>query len=591
MKELLSLNKYFAKYKWRLLLGTFFVILSNIFKVLSPRVVRDAFNLVASTIEGRAIETSIPFLNYFEGDVSSILLAFGGIVLGLAILSGIFMFFMRQTIIVVSRLIEYDLKNDLYEHYQNLDLGFYKRNQTGDLMNRITEDVSKVRMYAGPGLMYSINLTVLVITCIGSMLSVNKMLTLYVLIPLPILSVSIYYVSLLINKRSTVIQEQLSLITSSAQESFSGIRVIKSYVQEGFIHNFFSGEAENYREKSLDLARVQAMFFPLMILLVGISTIITIYVGGKQVQAGTLDAGNIAEFLMYVGMLTWPITSLGWVASIIQRASASQKRINEFLSQKPSVMSNSETKMDIKGAIKFENVSFTYPDTGVEALKNLNFNIEAGQKIAIVGRTGSGKSTIADLLVRMYDSSEGEVSIDGRPISDYNLSDLRGQIGYVPQDVFLFSDTVQNNIAFGVQSAELNQIRTVAKAASIDKEIMELPSTYATVVGERGVTLSGGQKQRIALSRTLLKNTPLLILDDSLSAVDASTEQNILSQLSEISKSKTTLFITHRVFALMDFDKIIVLDNGTIVESGTHEELLIINGIYRELYEKQQEQN
>lgn len=591
MKELFSLNKYFVKYRTRLLLGTFFVIISNIFGVLSPRVVREAFDLVKKSIDGEKLETSIGILNYLQGDINSILLGFGAIVLLLAIMKGIFMFFMRQTIIVVSRLVEYDLKNDMYKHYQYLDLGFYKRNQTGDLMNRITEDVSQVRMYAGPAIMYSINLTVLVITIVGSMLMVNTKLTLYVLLPLPILSVSIYYVSILINRRSTVIQEQLSLITSSAQESFSGIRVIKSYVQEGFIHNFFSDEADSYREKSLDLVKVQAMFFPLMILLVGISTIITIYMGGKEVQNGTLSAGNIAEFLIYVGMLTWPITSLGWVASIIQRASASQKRINEFLSQQPSVVSTLETKKDIIGDITFEDVSFTYPDTGVEALKNVSFEVNAGQKVAIVGRTGSGKSTIADLIVRMYDVSSGELKIDNHNVSSLNIENLRSQIGYVPQDVFLFSDTVQNNIAFGVDSADLAQVRNVAKAASIDKEIMKLPSTYATVVGERGVTLSGGQKQRIALSRTLLKDTPILILDDSLSAVDASTEQYILNQLSEISKSKTTLFITHRVFALMDFDKILVLDNGTIVESGNHSELLSINGIYRELYEKQQEQN
>jgi len=574
MKELFSLNKYFLRYRLRLLLGTFFVIISNVFGVLSPRVVREAFDLVKKSIDGEKLESSIAILNYLSGDINTILLGFGAIVLILALLKGIFMFFMRQTIIVVSRLIEYDLKNDMYKHYQFLDLGFYKRNQTGDLMNRITEDVSKVRMYAGPAIMYSINLTVLVITIVGSMLMVNAKLTLLVLLPLPILSISIYYVSILINKRSTVIQEQLSLITSSAQESFSGIRVIKSYVQEGFIYNFFSEEAESYREKSLNLVKVQALFFPLMILLVGISTIITIYFGGKEVQNGNLSAGNIAEFLIYVGMLTWPITSLGWVASIIQRASASQKRINEFLSQKPEVMSSTNTNKDIIGQIEFDNVSFTYPDTGVEALKNVSFSIDAGQKIAIVGRTGSGKSTIADLLVRMYDVSTGELTIDGQKISDYKLKNLRSQIGYVPQDVFLFSDTVQNNIAFGVESADLAQVRKVAKSASIDKEIMSLPSTYATVVGERGVTLSGGQKQRIALSRTLLKDTPILILDDSLSAVDASTEQYILKQLSEISKTKTTLFITHRVFALMDFDKILVLDNGTIVESGNHSELL-----------------
>lgn len=589
MKHLFYLNKYFWKYKWRLLLGILFVTCSNIFGVLPPRVIRYAFDLVKENIIYYQLFQGFELQQSFYSVLSSILLLFGLLMLALALIKGIFMFFMRQTIIVMSRLIEYDFRNEVYAHYQKLSTAFYKRHRTGDMMSRITEDISRVRMYLGPAVMYAINLVVLIFIVVSSMLQVNKELTMYVLLPLPVLALSIYYVNTIIHKRSEIIQEQLSQITTIAQESFSGIRVLKAYTQEAPTNVFFDKEAEDYKEKSMSLVRVQALFFPLMLMLVGLSTILTIVIGGFQVIHGKITAGNIAEFVIYVNMLTWPVTSIGWVAALIQRASASQKRINEFLYTEADIMSPEKPALvDFKGAIAFKNVTFTYPDTGIQALKNVSFELKAGEKMAVIGRTGSGKTTIAELLVRKYDVDTGEVHVDNVDVKQLNLRDLRKSIGYVPQDVFLFSDTIKDNIAFGLQTqVDETAIRQAAEQASILKEIERLPEKFLTIVGERGVTLSGGQKQRISIARALIKDPTILLFDDCLSAVDAETEHAIIQHLNTYLADRTAIIITHRIFALMNFNKIIVLDDGSIVEAGTHEELLQKRGIYYNLYEKQ----
>jgi ATP-binding cassette subfamily B protein len=589
MKHLRYLNPYFLKYKWHLLLGVLFVIISNVFGVLPPIVIRYAFDLVKENItlyqmyEGLSLQDDIYRVFTFG------LLVFGLTVLGLAILKGLFMFFMRQTIIVMSRLIEYDLRNEIYAHYQQLDVAFYKRNKTGDLMSRVSEDVSRVRMYVGPAIMYALNTIVLFVMVIGVMLSVNVELTLYVLLPLPILSISIYYVNNLINKKSEEIQEQLSFLTTIAQEVYSGIRIVKSYVQEKTYLGYFTRQSDAYKDRSLELAKVEALFFPLMLLLIGLSTIITIYAGGIQVIQGKISAGNIAEFVIYVNMLTWPVTSIGWVASIIQRAAASQKRINEFLEAKPAIESPAHAiTADVQGSIVFEQVSFTYPDTGVQAVREVSFSIEPGEKVAIVGRTGSGKSSVADLLMRLYDVSEGAILVDGIDLRHRELGSYRQQVGYVPQEVFLFSDTIRNNVAFGWPSQpDQNEVEQATKAASIHQEIIELPQQYDTLVGERGVTLSGGQKQRISIARAFLKEPSLIILDDCLSAVDANTEHTILTHLQDILRNKTAIIITHRIFSLLDFDKILVMEDGRLVEMGTHEALLEKHGVYFQLFEQQ----
>ncbi len=582
MKSLYAINKYFYRYRWRLLIGTLFVIASNYFMILQPQLIRDALNMVVEDLKLSPEELAIQ-----DRDMTKSLMIFAAYVFGAAILMGIFMFMMRQTIIVVSRLIEYDMRKDIYEHYQKLHLGFYRQNKTGDLMARITEDVSKVRMYLGPALLYAINIVSLFVMVTYAMFSVNTELAIYSLLPLPILSVSIYFVSAIINKKSELIQKQLSVLNSTSQEVFSGIRIVKSFVQEKQIGQRFADQTEVYKEKSLGLARIDALFGPLMLLIIGASTILTIYFGGKQVIAGTLQAGNIAEFVIYVNMLTWPVTSIGWIASLVQQAAVSQRRINEFLDTKPEIVNHSNEIYPINGHVVFDDVSFTYPDTGIKAIQHLNLNIQPGERIAIVGRTGSGKTTIADLLLRMYDVDSGKILIDDKPLEQHNLAHLREKIGYVPQDVFLFSDSISNNIAFGTEDADQERIEKFSQHALVYDDIIGFPKTFETMVGERGVTLSGGQKQRVSIARALIKDPEIVILDDSLSAVDTTTEQMILQYLNTALKGKTAIIITHRIYESMDFDKIVVLENGTIVEEGTHSELLQNQGYYARMFEQQ----
>jgi len=555
--------------------------------------VRYALDLVVENIGLYRMYEGFDSQAELYASLAKILLFFGVVVLLLALTAGVFMYFMRQTIIVMSRLIEFDLRNEIFGHYEKLDLAFYKKNNTGDLMARITEDVSKVRMYLGPAIMYGINLVGLFTMVIYAMLSVSVELTLYALLPLPFLSISIYYVSNLINKKSTAIQQQLSVLNSASQEVYSGIRVIKSYVQELPMARFFSKESETYKDKTMELARVQALFHPLMLLLIGMSTIVTVYVGGLQVIKGNITPGNIAEFVIYVNMLTWPVTAIGWVASIVQQAAASQKRINEFLETKPDI-ENEENAISVEkitGKIEFQNVRFVYPDTGIQALRNISFTLQPGERLAIIGRTGTGKTTIADLLLRMYDVTDGQILIDNENIRNYNLSSLRQKIGYVPQDSFLFSDTVAANVAFGTHDAELDKIKEFTKYAAVYQEINGLSKGFDTVVGERGVTLSGGQKQRISIARALIKEPDIIILDDCLSAVDANTEQTILGYLNGALADKTTIIITHRIYSSLQFDKIIVLEDGLISEAGTHEELLASKGFYFEMLEKQKSES
>jgi ATP-binding cassette subfamily B protein len=587
MKELAYLNKFFYKYRWRLLPGVLFVIISNLFAVLPAQVIRIAFDLVNENIALFRLFNGFNRQELISKIFGQSLLFFGVIVLILALIRGLFLFFMRQTIILMSRHIEYDLKNEIYLHYQKLSMAFYRRNNTGDLMNRVTEDVSRVRMYLGPGIMYTINTIVLFILVIISMFNVNTRLTVFSLLPLPILAITIYYVHSMINHRSEKIQEQLSSLSSFVQETFSGIRVIKAYVREDDIRRKFNIESENYKSHSMSLVQIQALFYPMMLLLVGLSTIITVYIGGVEVINGNISSGNIAEFIVYVNQLTFPVMSLGWVTSLIQRAAASQKRINEFLNTNPEINSVLGEKTELQGNVTFKNVSFKYPDTGIQAIKNISFEAKNGEFLAIIGRTGSGKSTIANLLMRMYDADNGQILLDGKPIGRLDIQHFRQQIGFVPQEVFLFSETIYNNIAFGMTEAEPGKVEMAAKNAAVYENIMEFDKGFQTLIGERGITLSGGQKQRLSIARAIIKEPQILIFDDCLSAVDTKTEEEILSNLSNLMKNKTSILIAHRVSTIKNADRSLVMDNGEIVEQGTHTNLMALKGVYFDLFEKQ----
>ena len=587
MKELSYLNKYLFKYKFHLILGLVFIIITNIFQIIPAQIVRYALDLVQDNLsiyrafEGLEVQNAI--YSIFAGSI----LTYALIILLMALLRGMFLFMVRQTIIVMSRLIEFDLKNEVFTHYQSLPLSFYRRNNTGDLLNRISEDVSKVRMYLGPSIMYGLNMITLFAILIPYMLSINVTLTLYALIPLPILSVSIYYVNNIINRRSEEIQISQSGLSTFVQEAFSGIRVLKSFTRESDSIRKFTNESNDYKVQSLKLTKVQSLFFPLILSLIGLSTILTVYSGSAEVIAGRLTFGNIAEFIIYVNLLTWPVTSLGWISSIIQRAAASQKRLNEFLKTENDIVSKEDYKGEIEGKIAFDQVSFTYPDSGIEALRNVSFEVNPGESLAIIGTTGSGKSSAANLVSRMYDVTSGSILIDNKNIKEYNVVGLRSQIGYVPQDVFLFSDTIYNNIAFGGDEITEAEIMQAAKDADVYDNIIQFPNGFGTELGERGITLSGGQKQRVSIARAISRNPRILILDDALSAVDTKTENAILNSIKRIMEGRTTIIVSHRVSSAKLADRIMILDDGKVIEKGTHDSLMALNGVYKELYDKQ----
>jgi ATP-binding cassette, subfamily B, multidrug efflux pump len=603
LKHLKALNKYFWKYRIRLGIGILFIVISNYFGILSPQVTGFVIDFVQQKIQGTPEKVSSHnydilverFIIWVKGLKGADVVAISGItILVLALLRGFFMFLMRQTIIVMSRHIEYDQKNEVFDHYQQLDTAFYRTHSTGDLMSRIAEDVSRVRMFTGPAIMYLVNLVAVISFSLFFMFKRDAELTLYVLAPLPILAITIYYVNTIINKRSEHIQALLSDLTTNAQESYSGIRVIKSFVQENAMLGFFKKNSEDYRKNAIGLAKVEAVYFPSMTLLIGLSTLLTIMIGGIHHihNPDKTSLPLIIEFVIYINMLTFPVFAIGWTASMIQRPAASQKRLNEFLNTRPTIQNElAPKKIVLQGNISFKNVDFTYPHTGIEALKNFNLEIRKGNKIAIVGRTGSGKSTIAQLLLRMYDVTNGNIEFDGLDIRHLEVKDLREQISYVPQDVFLFSDSVDNNIRFGLKNSREGEVIRAASQASVDREIESFSQKYETLIGERGVTLSGGQKQRISIARALIKEPNLVIFDDCLSAVDARTEKEIIGNLYDYLKDKTAIIITHRIFSLFHFDKIVVLDEGEIVEQGTHDELLALNGYYTTLYARQQEQD
>jgi len=578
LKALRYINKFFYKYKYRLIIGILCTIIARILSLVTPRLIGNSLNIVE-----KYTTNQITDLQLVKDELSKNIL----FIIGAVLLSGVFTFIMRQAIINMSRFIEFDLKNEIFEQYQKLSINFYKKNRTGDLMNRISEDVGKVRMYVGPAIMYSINMITLFIIVISYMAKTDLTLTLFTLLPLPILSISIYFLSREINKRSRIVLEYLSNLTSVTQEYFSGINVIKAYGIEKQTFKDFDTIASKSKEKNIALYKLQALFFPLMVLLIGLSNILVIYIGGLRYINGLISFGVIAEFIIYVNMLTWPVAVVGWVTSIIQQAEASQKRINEFLKIQPEIQNLVNETSEIEGKIEFKNVSFTYDDTNTTALKNVNFTLEKNKTLAILGKTGSGKSTIADLIARLYDVKEGEILIDNKPITSINLQSLRESIGFVPQEAFLFSDTIGNNIKFGNQEAVKQIITTAAKNAHIHNNIEGFSKAYETFVGERGVTLSGGQKQRISIARAIIKEPQLLIFDDCLSAVDTETEEIILNNLNAISKEKTTIIITHRVSSAKNADLIIVLDEGNIIQQGTHDQLFNQSGFYQNIYNQQ----
>ena len=616
MKNLQYLNKYFWKYRGRLFGGIFFIVASNLFAVYSPQIIREAFDLVKVALDkyknfddpsikillspaiqkcfdlvGIDVDQNFNSKEQFTAVVFALVTFLSLLYIAFALLKGLFLFYTRQTIIVMSRFIEYDLKNEIYNHYQHLDLSFYKRNNTGDLMNRISEDVGRVRMYLGPAVMYTLNLAVLFILSIVAMVNVNRDLTLYVLAPLPIMAIIIYKVSSIINILSEKTQKQQSKLTTLAQEAFSGIRVLKAFNKERENIRQFENECNQYKSTQLNLVKVDALFMPTILLLIGFSTILTVYLGGIKAINGEITVGNIAEFVIYVNMLTWPFATVGWVTSLVQQAASSQRRINEFLNTEPEISESKppSTIMKVLGNIKFQNVSFTYPDSNIVAINNVSFTIEKGTTVAIVGKTGSGKSTLANLILRMYSCNKGSITIDDTDLDKINLKHLRESIGYVPQDVFLFSDTIYQNIAFGLEQKDSNseRIEKAAKDAAIFENIMQFSQRFETILGERGITLSGGQKQRISIARAIVKEPTILIFDDCLSAVDTQTEDVILSNLKRIMQMKTCILISHRVSTVKNADCIIVLDQGKIIEQGSHIELLSNKGYYFDMYEKQ----
>jgi ATP-binding cassette subfamily B protein len=578
LKALHYLNKYFSKYKWRILIGLLITILSKLLALKIPQIIRNSLNIVEDYHNDVVTDVAV---------VKHQLLMNVLIIIGIALLGGFLTFIMRQTIIVTSRLIEFDLKNEIYQQYQKLSLNFYKKNRTGDLMNRISEDVSKVRMYVGPAVMYSMNMIVLFTVGFSQMAQVDLKLTLYTLIPFPLLSISIFVLSKVIHRRSTVVQEYLSKLTTFNQEIFSGINVVKSYGIEASIIKNFDTISDASKDKNIHLHKANALFFPLMLLLIGISNLLVIYVGGNKYINGEIQIGVVVEFMLYVNILTWPVAVVGWVTSMVQQAEASQTRINEFLNQVPEIQNNNSSATEIKGKVTFKDVTFTYDDTNITALKNINFTVNPGETLAILGKTGSGKSTIIELISRLYDTKEGTVLLDDKPIKETNLNDVRNQIGFVPQDPFLFSDTIGNNIKFGKEDATEAEIIEAAKNAVVHDNIIEFTNGYKTILGERGVTLSGGQKQRVSIARAIIKNPKILIFDDCLSAVDTETEEKILSNLERVSKNKTTFIISHRVSSAKNADKIIILEEGKITQEGTHNQLIIQEGYYKELYEQQ----
>jgi ATP-binding cassette subfamily B protein len=578
MKSLSYLNKYFFKYKWRLLLGTIFIVISNYFGVQMPLYVK-------STIDDLMKSTTISSIE----DALYLSLKIGGIYMLLSLISGFFLFLMRQTIIVMSRLIEFDLKNEIYSHYQKLDFTFYKKNATGDLMNRISEDVSQVRMYLGPGIMYSINLVALSILIITQMIKISPYLTVFVLIPLPIMSFLIYKVSSKMNLMSKNVQVEQSMLSTLAQETFAGIRVVKAYSREKEAHEKFNATAQEYKSKSMKMVIFNAFFMPTIVFLIGLSTLLTIYIGGKLTYNHSISIGGIVAFIFFVNKLTWPFASIGWVTSINQRAAASQTRINEFLMTEPAIKNASSEAFDFEGKIEFKNVSYTYENSGITALNNISFTLNKGETLGVIGRTGSGKTTILNLLMRQLEVTSGELLIDGHSIKSINLDQFRGQTGIVPQDVFLFSDTIANNIKFGSNDASISMERVIesAKKAHVYDNIIAFPDQFETLLGERGVNLSGGQKQRISIARALIRDPKLLLLDDCLSAVDTETEEIILNHLKEEFKQRTSIIVSHRISSIRHANKLIVIDQGSIIESGTHESLLALNGVYTEMYTKQ----